>query len=107
MEYRCWFSLLLIAGSFAAGCGQEPGAAPATTWVNVNGYGFGYELVAPLDIRADANSLQITTGTTKIRVSDGKLWVDERPYGAVQLKDQITATGGKVTVNGEVRKPNP
>jgi hypothetical protein len=41
-----------------------------------------------------------------IVVSKGTLWVGDRDYGSVALKDRISVVGGKVTVNGQERKPS-
>jgi hypothetical protein len=49
--------------------------------------------------------LTISTGEVQIRVAAGKLRVHAWPYGAVRPKDRIAVVGGKVSVNGEERKP--
>jgi hypothetical protein len=74
--------------------------------MNINGYEFDYELVEPSSIQADSKDLSVTAGKRQIAVTDGKLRVDGRTYGVVKPKDRISTIGGKVSVNGEERKPD-
>jgi hypothetical protein len=90
----------------ATGCNNQPAGPILVRGMNVNGYEFDYEHVAPSSIQADSNNLTITAGKSQIAVTDGKLRVDERSYGVVKPKDRISVIGGKVSVNGEERKPD-
>jgi hypothetical protein len=94
--------VLLLAG---AGCNSPP-PPPAVVHGQVNGFEVEYELVPPLSITADASSWTITTEKAEIRVSDGKLRVDGKSFGSVKPKDKISVVGGRVSVNGEDRKPD-
>lgn len=89
----------------AGGCNSKPATPLVVRGVHVNDYEFDYELVPPLSIRADAQSVTITTGKEAIHVADGQLRVNGRPYGTVKSKDHIAVVGGEVTVNGEKRAP--
>jgi hypothetical protein len=99
---------ILIGGALvlsAIGCSREPAGPAIVHGMNVNGYEIEYELAPSSSILADATSLTISAGKTTIRIADSKLNVDGKAFGTVKASDRITAVGGKVTVNGEERKP--
>jgi hypothetical protein len=95
-------AMLLVA----AGCNNQPAGPVVVQGMKVNEYEFDYELVSPSSIRADAQVLSISTGQNQIGITDGKLSVDVRPYDMVKPKDRISVVGGKVSVNGQERKPD-
>jgi len=107
MYIRGLFRFLVVASLvFAGGCGTKSATPPVVHGLTVNGFELEYELVPPLSITADANSLAISTGKGQIRVAEGKLWVHNRDYGTVQTKDRISVIGESVTVNGRAREPS-
>lgn len=104
--YICSALVSFIMLAAVSGCTSQPPPPAVVRGMNVNGYDFDFEFAHPLKMMADANSVTITSGKGEIRVSDAKLWVDGKSFGPVKTKDKISVLGGKVTVNGEDRKPD-
>jgi hypothetical protein len=90
----------------ATGCNNQPATPRVVRGTNINGYEFEYEFATASSIQADSKDVSITAGKHQIAVTDGKLRVDGRSYGAVKPKDRISTIGGKVSVNDEERKPD-
>jgi hypothetical protein len=104
---RAFRSVAILATMLVAtGCNNQPAGPLVVRGMNVNGYEFDYEYVAPGSIQADSKDVSISAGKNQIAVTDGKLRVDGRSYGVVKPKDRISVIGGKVSVNGEERKPD-
>ncbi len=102
---RCALLLTLTIVAGAGGCGSRP-SGPLVYQFSTNEYHFEYD--------GDQKRVTIGPGLMRmvrhpedIEVSDGKLRVGPRDYGAVAKNDKISVVGGKVTVNGQERTASP
>jgi hypothetical protein len=95
-------SLAILSG--LAGCGSKT-SGPVVYRFQTNDYQFEYDgeqkrtTIGP-------GLMRMVRYPDDIEVSTGSLRVGPRDYGAVALKDRISVVGGKVTVNGQERKPS-